>query len=77
MMSVGQLGSLNILPSGGIGPEDVSKWIDAGACAVGMGSNLVGRDIRMSSDDPNFAAAAQAWETTGKAAANKLFTQHK
>ena len=29
---------VGIVPTGGIGPENVASWIDAGACAVGIGS---------------------------------------
>ena len=29
---------IGIVPTGGIGPEDVSTWVHAGACAVGIGS---------------------------------------
>lgn len=29
---------IGIVPTGGIGPENVSTWIQAGACAVGIGS---------------------------------------
>ncbi len=29
---------IGIVPTGGIGPEDVATWLRAGACAVGIGS---------------------------------------
>ncbi len=29
---------IGIVPTGGIGPEDVATWLHAGACAVGIGS---------------------------------------
>lgn len=32
-----------IMPTGGIAPEDVPAWLDAGAIAVGIGSALAGR----------------------------------
>ena len=32
-----------IMPTGGIAPEDVQVWLDAGAVAVGIGSALSGR----------------------------------
>jgi 2-dehydro-3-deoxyphosphogluconate aldolase/(4S)-4-hydroxy-2-oxoglutarate aldolase len=32
-----------IMPTGGIAPEDVQAWLDAGAVAVGIGSALAGR----------------------------------
>ena len=31
---------MNLIPSGGISPETAKIWLDAGAFAVGMGSNL-------------------------------------
>jgi 2-dehydro-3-deoxyphosphogluconate aldolase/(4S)-4-hydroxy-2-oxoglutarate aldolase len=31
---------LKLIPTGGIGPGEVSQWIDAGALAVGMGGRL-------------------------------------
>lgn len=33
---------LNIIPQGNVKPEDVKKYIDAGAIAVGIGRNLTG-----------------------------------
>jgi len=34
------LPNLRLLATGGIGAEDVAQWLDAGAFAVGLGSNL-------------------------------------
>ena len=31
---------LRLLVTGGIGPDDVAPWLEAGALAVGLGSNL-------------------------------------
>jgi 2-dehydro-3-deoxyphosphogluconate aldolase/(4S)-4-hydroxy-2-oxoglutarate aldolase len=31
-----------IVPTGGVGIGSVGAWLDAGACAVGMGSPLIG-----------------------------------
>ncbi|GAA1580561.1 bifunctional 4-hydroxy-2-oxoglutarate aldolase/2-dehydro-3-deoxy-phosphogluconate aldolase [Actinoplanes couchii] len=36
------LPDVRIMPTGGIGLEDISKWLVAGAVAVGVGSPLVG-----------------------------------
>jgi 2-keto-3-deoxy-6-phosphogluconate aldolase len=30
------------VPTGGIRPEDVGSWLDAGAACVGLGASLVG-----------------------------------
>lgn len=31
---------VNTLPTGGITPDDVEQWLDAGACACGLGTSL-------------------------------------
>lgn len=41
-----------IVPTGGIGLDQIDAWLDAGAVAVGVGSALVAR----LADDPNAAA---------------------
>ncbi|MEU4427357.1 bifunctional 4-hydroxy-2-oxoglutarate aldolase/2-dehydro-3-deoxy-phosphogluconate aldolase [Actinoplanes sp. NPDC024001] len=38
----GPLPGVRILPTGGVGLDDISKWIAAGAAAVGLGGPLVG-----------------------------------
>ena len=39
LSSLGQVfPEIGIVPTGGIGPEDVGTWIRAGACAIGIGS---------------------------------------
>ncbi|MBG0560280.1 bifunctional 4-hydroxy-2-oxoglutarate aldolase/2-dehydro-3-deoxy-phosphogluconate aldolase [Actinoplanes aureus] len=38
----GPLPQVRILPTGGIGLDDISKWIAAGAVGVGLGSPLIG-----------------------------------
>ena len=45
MLSVSPLRALNILPSGGVTPENLAAWWDAGAQIVGMGTNLAGGDV--------------------------------
>jgi 2-keto-3-deoxy-6-phosphogluconate aldolase len=49
MLSVSPLRAMTILPSGGIGPEALASWWDAGARGVGMGTNLAGGDIAFAS----------------------------
>lgn len=46
MLGVGPLADMNILPSGGVSPENAAAWWDAGAAVIGMGSNLAGDDIK-------------------------------
>lgn len=57
--------------SGGITPASYSEWLDAGAFAVGMGSKLVGGEVRVpaSADGAALAAAAAEWKATGRAQA--------
>ncbi|MDI6101246.1 bifunctional 4-hydroxy-2-oxoglutarate aldolase/2-dehydro-3-deoxy-phosphogluconate aldolase [Actinoplanes sp. NEAU-A12] len=38
----GPLPDVKIMPTGGIGLEDIAKWLTAGAVAVGLGGPLVG-----------------------------------
>ncbi|WP_229069641.1 bifunctional 4-hydroxy-2-oxoglutarate aldolase/2-dehydro-3-deoxy-phosphogluconate aldolase [Actinoplanes sp. DH11] len=38
----GPLPDVRILPTGGIGLDDIAKWLQAGAVAVGVGGPLVG-----------------------------------
>jgi 2-dehydro-3-deoxyphosphogluconate aldolase/(4S)-4-hydroxy-2-oxoglutarate aldolase len=46
-----------IMPSGGIGIEEVPAWIHAGAAAVGLGSPLIGR---AAAEGPDAALAKRA-----------------
>jgi len=64
-----------VLPSGGVGPDDLDAWWDAGATCIGMGSNLAGKDIGFPTDSPAFAAARADWEASGKAKAAQVFTK--
>ena len=61
MLGVGPLGTLSIMPSGGVSPANAREWLDAGAAVVGMGSNLVGK------------LTVPQWDKKAKAAAAKLF----
>lgn len=45
ILGVSPLSAMNILPSGGVSPDNANEWLDAGAAVVGMGSNLAGSDI--------------------------------
>ncbi|WP_328460645.1 bifunctional 4-hydroxy-2-oxoglutarate aldolase/2-dehydro-3-deoxy-phosphogluconate aldolase [Actinoplanes sp. NBC_00393] len=38
----GPLPQVRIMPTGGVGLDDISKWISAGAVAVGLGGPLIG-----------------------------------
>ena len=40
----GPLGDVAVLPTGGIGPDNVADFFDAGAAAVGVGSSIVDYD---------------------------------
>jgi Entner-Doudoroff aldolase len=39
---LGPFGDLDVIPTGGIRHDEVAPWLDAGALAVGLGSDLVG-----------------------------------
>lgn len=73
MLAVGGFGKLNIMPSGGITPENADSWFKNGAAAVGMGSKLVGKDVRTSKDDKSYEADAAEWVNSGRKAAKELF----
>ena len=74
LRGIGEFGNMNLIPSGGISPETAKNWLDAGAFAVGMGSNLVGRDVRT---DPHDTEALHnnttQWTRDGRKRAEKLF----
>ncbi len=75
---MGQLGSLKIMASGGITPANVFAWLDCGAKVVGMGSKLVGREVRISpNDSKNLIAAREEWLRSGYDEAAKLFASIK
>jgi hypothetical protein len=85
MLSVSPLQALNILPSGGVTPENLPSWWDAGASVVGMGTNLSGSDINYApgactclpmltlKGSSQYADALAQWESKGRAAALKIF----
>jgi 2-keto-3-deoxy-6-phosphogluconate aldolase len=52
MLSIGKLGTLKIMPSGGISDQTAAAWLEAGAFTVSMGSKLVGNDIRLTHPTP-------------------------
>lgn len=73
LLDVGEFGDINIIPSGGITPQTAKEWLEAGAFAVGMGSNLAGRDVKCPASDPVALKAAQEhWQSTGKMAAQRI-----
>jgi 2-dehydro-3-deoxyphosphogluconate aldolase/(4S)-4-hydroxy-2-oxoglutarate aldolase len=41
----GPLPDVRIMPTGGIGLDDIAKWLEAGAVAVGVGGPLIGDAI--------------------------------
>lgn len=70
---IGDFGSIRLCPSGGISCSNAEAWLAAGACAVGMGGSLTGKDI---ATDPNDAEAMKAaetdWASSAQPAAAKL-----
>ena len=74
LRGIGEFGSINLIPSGGISPENAKSWLDAGAFAVGMGSNLVGRDVRTGPEDLEMLRkSSMVWKREGRKRAQKLF----
>jgi 2-keto-3-deoxy-6-phosphogluconate aldolase/sugar/nucleoside kinase (ribokinase family) len=67
--------NLNIMPSGGVSPANAAAWLDAGALIVGMGSNLVGKDISTTPGTEVHEKAVGEWTDKGKATARTLFQQ--
>ena len=67
--------NLNILPSGGVTPVNAADWWDAGAAVIGMGSNLVGKDIGLPYESPGYEKAVSSWNNTGKDVAASLFDE--
>ena len=71
---IGEFGHLSLMPSGGITPENAKDWLDAGAAAVGMGSNLVGGDVRTDpSDEAQVLFQQKLWKNEGILRAERLF----
>ena len=77
MLSVSPLANLHILPSGGVNPSNAAEWLDAGAAAVGMGSNLVGKELSVAEGMAAYEAAAADWAAQGREAARALFSSIK
>ncbi|OLP91570.1 2-dehydro-3-deoxy-6-phosphogalactonate aldolase [Symbiodinium microadriaticum] len=76
MLDITPLGqSLNILPSGSVTPENGQQWLEAGAAVIGMGSNLVGKDVSYPPGTPEFTKARADWTTKGRVTAEKLFKE--
>ena len=73
MMGVSPLAAMNIMPSGGVSPDNAEEWLDAGSAIIGMGSNLVGKDINYPTGSEEYLKAKADWEATGKAKAQTLF----
>ncbi len=61
--------------SGGISPDNAFTWLGAGAACVGMGSCLVGDDVRVAptADPAIMAKAVKKWVDGGRAAVVALF----
>ena len=74
--AVGLFGQANLLPSGGITPAAAPEWLKAGAIMVGMGSRLVGKDVRVVPTDVEaLKAARQEWIDEGRSRAAAIFKE--
>ncbi len=56
----GPLPDLQTMASGGVGPGDVRAYLEAGATCVGMGGELVRKDLLLAGDVAGLAAATRA-----------------
>ena len=73
LKGIGIFKNVHICPSGGATPENAAEWLAAGAYAVGMGSNLVGKEVSCPADA--MEEAAKAWSETGRERARDLFAR--
>lgn len=73
LRGVGAFKDIAFMPSNGISPKTYVPWLEAGACAVGMGSALSGSDLKYPTGSPEFKLAVNDWKTTGRPAALKMF----
>ena len=53
------------MPSGGVSPDNAEAWWDAGAAVIGMGSNLVGKDVSQPIGSEARRKALVEWEQVG------------
>ncbi len=49
---------VQLIPTGGVGPDDAGEYLAAGAIAVGVGGSLVGPDLLAGNDRAAFAERA-------------------
>ena len=71
LRGVGMFKNVHICPSGGVTPATAVEWMQNGAYAVGMGSNLVGGEV--SCPQERLEAMSTAWADSGRARAADLF----
>jgi len=64
----GPLGQLEIIPTGGVSPDNAGDYIEAGAVCVGAGSALVDRDLVDAGDFDAIAERAEAFREVIEAA---------
>ncbi|MXR41976.1 bifunctional 4-hydroxy-2-oxoglutarate aldolase/2-dehydro-3-deoxy-phosphogluconate aldolase [Halobaculum sp. WSA2] len=64
----GPLGHLEIMPTGGVSPDNAGDYIEAGAVCVGAGSALVDRDLVEAGDFDAITERAEAFREVIEAA---------
>ena len=57
----GPLGHLEVMPTGGVSPEDAGDYVEAGAACVGAGSALVDRELVEAGDFGAITARAETF----------------
>ena len=51
----------SIMPTGGVSPDNIKEWFDAGVCCVGMGSKLISKKVLA---EGNYAALEETVRAT-------------
>jgi 2-dehydro-3-deoxyphosphogluconate aldolase / (4S)-4-hydroxy-2-oxoglutarate aldolase len=70
----GPFPQLQLIPTGGITPDDAPVWLDAGAVAVGIGGQL-SRPVRTNMDHEALVAATRAAMRAATRAAMRAATE--
>lgn len=68
LLTIGNFQKLRIIPTGGIKPENAHSWLNEGAFAVGLGSQLVGPELKESTQYQK-----KQWHIHGPERASILF----
>lgn len=79
ILQLGPFQDTFIMAAGGVLPQDVPAWLQAGADAVALGTQLVGGDVRLDTSPPGWGAGGEReaseveWGEKGRQEARALF----